>query len=108
MQSFARIQLPGISGQPIITLENHETFMAQQMARNLTPGYTLDPYTSHHSAPVTLSMAIKEMVLRDKIDVAYNPRITARRRQIEWPSLDAMMRSQADQCNGHHMSHTLD
>lgn len=88
VQSLARLRLPAGGRVSNITLGDHESFVKENLERNLTPGCQADPTVSYIGDPNTIDSLIEDMTFREKIDVNYNPRIAARRRRIEWPTLD--------------------
>ena len=71
-----------------ITVEEHERFIRRSMQRDFTPSRFPQQSQFHVSEPLSLASAVEDLVFKDKVDIQYDPRITSRRRRIEWPSID--------------------
>lgn len=94
VQSLAKVSLPGRARRQITwRLMDHEGYMRNQLMRNLTPtGKVVEPQF-YATAPLDGMTLVEELIFRDKIDVLYDPRVSARRRRIEWPTVDPNVRS---------------
>jgi hypothetical protein len=93
VQSFAKLDIHGRPQEEDTapkTLREHEEYIVNTIHRNFSmPREQTPQYWT--SSNIALDTAIEDMILRDKIDVLYDPRTTARRRRIEWPSLNPDM-----------------
>lgn len=78
--------------QPVITLGDHETWMKavtyQKICPNHAGGKESDTFTSY-SNPGDISQLVEAMVFREKSDTVYDPAITASRRRVEYPTINA-------------------
>ena len=89
VQSLAQMALPGQTRRNLKwDLADHETWMKEQLTRNITPNGTPTEPQSFISEPIDPLVALEDLIFRDKIDICYDPRVSARRRRIEWPVLD--------------------
>lgn len=91
IQSFARLTGFGDvsnSDAPVTTVEEHEQYIRANIHRNLRPPSTEQTPEFYASNPVTLSVAIEDLIFRDMFDVVHDPQITSRRRRIELPTLN--------------------
>lgn len=93
VQSLAKVNLPGVPRRRVIwRVQDHENFMKNQLLRNLTPNGTVVEPRFYSSEPVDGMTAVEELTFREKKDVVYDPRVSARRRRIEWPTIDEEVR----------------
>lgn len=65
--------------------------MTEQLI-NLTPSGTDIEPKLYASEPLDGMSAVEELIFREKVDVLYDPKVCARRRRIEWPTSDALIR----------------
>ena len=90
-QSLSRMKLPGVIQEHIVRLGEHETWMTAMCYRCISPnhadGFLSDSYTSYNE-PNDITELVEHMIFRDKVDVVYDPAITASRRRIEYPSIN--------------------
>ncbi|KAN0081995.1 hypothetical protein V8E54_003293 [Elaphomyces granulatus] len=92
VQSLAKLNLPGISRRKAIWhLQDHESFVRAAM-RNVTPGSPSSNPQFYVSESLSGMTAVEELIFRDKISIVYDPRISSRRRRIEWPTVDSVVR----------------
>ena len=89
VMSLARL---GLFNAPVleeaVAIEEHEKSIRLCMERAFTPSRLSQRSQFHISEPLNLASAVEDLIFKDKIDIEYDPRITSRRRRIEWPSLD--------------------
>lgn len=93
VQSLAKIKLPGVPRKQVTwRLKDHEAFMKKQLIQNLTPAAHVEEPHFYASEPLNGMTVVEDMVFRDKVDVVYDPRVSSRRRRIEWPTMDPNVR----------------
>ena len=83
--------LPGIRSAPLPVVGEQNEYIKEQTYRTISgsePANTEKNQYQSHMEPDDLTKLIEETVFRKKIDVLYDPAITASRRRIEYPSLD--------------------
>lgn len=98
VQSLARVSLPGVTRRCIAWgIQDYEAFMREQLMRNLdlTPG-NLAVVSEEFIDGMTV---VEDLIFRDKVDIAYDPRVSPRRRRIEWPTADTNIQSHLSATN---------
>jgi hypothetical protein len=89
VQSFARLRVFGDAvseDPPARTVAEHEQYIKDNIHRNFPNKPVVQDPDFFASEPTTLAMAIEDLVVKDKIDILYDPQTTHRRRRIEWPT----------------------
>lgn len=89
VQSLAKVNIPGVPRRRVTwRTPDHEEVTRTLLQRYVAPNATVAEPHFNSSENVSGMAVVEEMIFRDKKDVVYDPRVSARRRRVEWPTAD--------------------